>query len=67
MTDQTMPKWEIRKTVGFAHGRPTGFMVSRIFNPYTHTAYEETLRTKDGRTIFRTLAQAEQAIKESGQ
>ena len=59
MSNELRTDWIIGKLVGLTTGRPAGFDVYRIHNPYTRTARVEPL---NGGRIYRTEADARAAI-----
>jgi len=65
MSGQQTPEWQVKAMSDFSTGRPCGFTVQRVHNPYTDRAKVEVLRTSDGRNFFRTEAAARDAIAET--
>lgn len=51
--------WQTKELVDFATGRPAGFDVFRVHNPYTDAARVEYLKPK---SRFKTEAEAHAAI-----
>ena len=56
----TSTPWQIKELADFGTGRPAGFDVFRVHNPYTDQAKVEYLKPV---SRFRTEAEARAAIK----